>query len=117
MSLDAAQIASEKRHADTVGVAGTLLINTRRCPARIYTEKGMKFEREGGAVQARKLTAVILCSALPSAEIFTATGDTRSIQLTHIETGLTYRVDTNGIDRSPHGIYWLLECSQPTAMP
>lgn len=108
-------IAAETRQAQTLGAPGTLLIGGRRCAARIFTEKGVKYEGEGGLLQTRKLSAVVLCSLLPSTAILTASGDTRPVEVTHIETGLVYRIDTGGVDQSPHRVYWTLECSQPTA--
>lgn len=109
-------IAAEKIQAQSIGVVGTLIIAGRRCPARIFTEKGVKYEGEGGPIQTRKLSAIVLCSLLPATAILTADGDTRSVEITHVETKLTYRIDTGGVDQSPHRVYWTLECSQPTAI-
>ena len=108
-------IAAEKRHAAKVGVPGTLLINGTRYPARIYTEGGQNFQMMGGALQKRTLNATVRCSTLPAALIQDASGSTRAIELKHVETGSSYRLDTGGVNRSPYGVFWTLDCSQTTA--
>jgi hypothetical protein len=108
-------IQAEKRHAASVGVPGTLLINGSRYAARIYTEGGQQFQMQGGALQKRTLNATVLCSVLPAALIQDSSGSTRPIELQHVESGMKYRLDTGGVNRSPHGIFWTLDCSQTTA--
>jgi hypothetical protein len=115
MSADAAQIAAEKLHAKNVGKPGTLLIDGLRCKARIFTERGTNYTELGGKIQHCKISAVILCSLLPKARVLTATGETRPQLITHLETSTQYRIDTGGVDLSPHGVYWTLEAAQPTA--
>lgn len=110
-----AQIAAEKRHAQNVGVQGTISIEGTRYPVRIFTERGAIYQEQGGKVQNRKISAIILCSLLPSSRLVDADGNTRPLVITHVETSTDYRIDTGGIDRSPHGIYWILEASQSTA--
>ncbi len=108
-------IAAEKRHALSVGVPGTLQIGTTRYPARIYVERTTNYQSEGGTLQTRKLSALILCSLLPASAILTAGGDTRAQPVLHVETNTQYRIDPGGIDRSPYAVFWSLECSQETA--
>lgn len=115
MNLDAPHIAAEKSLAQSVGVPGKLLIDGTQYPARIYIEGGQAFRLEGGSLQKRTLNAVILCSVLPTAKIQDTDGSTRPVKITHVETGLEYRIDTGGLNRSPYGVYWALDCSQPTA--
>lgn len=108
-------IASESRYAASVGAPGTLLINNSPYAARIYTERGMAFQLEGGNQQSLTLNAIVLCSLLAAAHLIDAEGKTRSILVTHVESGLVYRIDTGGVNRSPYGVYWELNCSEPTA--
>lgn len=108
-------IAAEKSLAASVGVPGTLLINGTRYPARIYTEGGQKFQMMGNSLQKRTLNAVLLCSKLPASVIQDADGNTRPVEIQHIETGLKYRIDTGGINQSPYRVFWTLDCSQTTA--
>lgn len=108
-------IEAEKRHAASVGVPGTLVINSKRYPARIVTVRGQGFREQGGTLQTLKLSAVVLKSLLPATEIIDSTNTTRSIKLQHLETATDYRIDTGGVNLSPHGFYWSLRCSQPTA--
>lgn len=108
-------IEAEKRHAASVGVPGTLVINSKRYPARIITVRGQGFREQGGTLQTLKLSAVILKSLLPASEIIDATNTTRGIKLQHLETTTEYRIDTGGVNLSPNQVYWSLKCSQPTA--
>ncbi len=109
-------IAAEKLQSQSIGVPGTLLIGGLRCPARIYVEGGQSFRMEGGSLQKRTLNAIVLCSLLPASKIIDADGSTRAVEVTHLETGIQYRIDTGGVNRSPYGVYWQIDCSQPTAL-
>lgn len=115
MASPAAFIASETRYAASVGVAGTLMINKSPYAARIYTERGQAFQMEGGSQQSHTLNAIVLCSLLAASHLIDADGNTRSILVTHVESGLVYRIDAGGVNRSPYGVYWEMNCSQPTA--
>lgn len=111
-----ARIAAEKRHAASLGVAGTLTIDGTNHAARIYTERGVRLQMDGGSLQQRRLSAIVLASVLPASRVIDAsTGETRTLQVTHVETGLVYRLDPGGVDLSPYGVFWTLECSQQTA--
>ncbi len=92
-----------------------MLIGGIRYPARIYVEKGQSYKMEGGAVQKRTLNAIVLCSLLPASRINETDGTTRGLEVTHLETGIRYRIDTGGVNQSPYGVYWEIDCSQPTA--
>jgi hypothetical protein len=115
MSADAAHRQAELRHAQTIGAPGALNIDGTRIAARISTERGLKYLELGGSNQLRKLSAIVLCSVLPKDRVLTASGDTRPLKITHIETGTEYRIDPSGVDLSPYGIYWHIEASQATA--
>jgi len=104
-------IEAEKRHAASVGVSGTLVINSKRYPARIVTVRGQGFREQGGTLQTLKLSAVVLKSLLPATEIIDSTNTTRAIKLQHLETATDYRIDTGGVNLSPNGVYWSLRCS------
>ena len=108
-------IAAESRFAASVGVPGTLVFGNKRCAARIYTERGQVFQMEGGSQQSRTLNAIVLCALLAAPQLIDANGETRPILVTHVESGLVYRIDTGGVNQSPYGVYWELSCSQPTA--
>ena len=108
-------IAAERQLAAIVGVPGTLLINGTRYPARIYTEGGQNNQLMGGTLQKRTLNAVVLCSVLPASLIQDDTGSTRPIEIKHVETGTNYRLDTGGVNTSPHHVFYTLDCSQTTA--
>jgi len=112
---DAPFIAAEQLMAQSIGVRGTLVINNVKYAARIYTERGTAFQEQGGSLQTRKLSALVLCSLLPAAQLIDGDGNTRPIDVTHFETNLVYRINTSGVNQSPYGVYWTLECTQPTA--
>ena len=108
-------IAAEKRHAASVGVEATLRIDGVNHSARIIAKRGIAYQADGGAIQQRKLSAVVLCAVLPATRIIdSTTGDNRQVQITHQQTGLVYRLDSGGVTQSPHGVYWSLQCSQVT---
>lgn len=111
---DASMIAAEKRHAASIGVPGTLVIDGASYPARIYVERRSRYVMDGGTVQTRKLSAVVLTSRLAKAKIIDASDQTRSIEITHKETGSVYRIDTGGVNLSPMRVFWTLRASQPT---
>ena len=115
MSLDPAQIAAENRHATSIGVSGTLVINGKNYPARIYAERGFRMSMEGGSLQTMKLSAVVLFSAMPSSVLIDANGQTRSIIVRHLETSTDYRVNTGGVNLSPNRVFWSIRSAQPTA--
>lgn len=112
---DVSMIAAEKRHADSIGVSGTLVIDGTSYPARIYVERRARFAMEGGSIQTRKLSAVVLTSRLAKAKLIDANDQTRGIEITHKETGSVYRIDTGGVNLSPMRVFWTLRASQPTA--
>lgn len=105
--------AAEKRHAETLGTAAVLAFAERKVNARIYTRRGAREMLEGGTVQRRALTAMVLCAALPEAELIDATtGDTRARTFTYDD--LTWQLTPDGVQRSPYGAYWLLRAEQTT---
>ena len=106
---------AELLQAQSIGAPGTLVINSVKYPARVFTARGTAFSAQGGALQTRKLSATVLTSVLPSSVILDGSGNTRPVELTHFETGLGYRINTDGVNNSPYGVFWSLECTQPTA--
>lgn len=110
----AALTAAEKRYATNTGIAASLVMDGTTYDARIVQKRGIKLEHEGGTEQQRTLTAVVLCAALPAAEVIDASsGDTRPRTFTC--DGLTYRITPGGVQRSRLGIYWSLRAASPNA--
>lgn len=107
-------VAAEQRHAATLGVPGTISLDGTRYRVRFISHRGVRMELDGGLNQMRRISAIVLCSVLPAAQIIDATtGATRTREIIHVETGLTYRIDPDGVQRSPQSIYWLIKASQP----
>lgn len=104
--------AAEKLHATSVGVAATLTIGSATIPARVLVKRGTLFTETGGSKQARKISAVVLCSALDDDSLLNADDENRGITITHVEGGQDYRLAPDGIQKSPHGVYWLLHAVQ-----
>lgn len=105
--------AAEQRHAETIGTAATLVFSDRKVPARVITRRGTRLLMDGGTVQERSITALVLCSALPEAAVVDAsTGDTRGRTFTYDD--LTWQITAGGVERSPKKVYWLIRATQST---
>lgn len=112
MSL-AAITQAEKAHAAAVGVPETLTIDGRQCACRVIATRGMRYQEDGGQVQALNLSIIVLQSVLPKSAVLDSSGHTRSIIITRGTE--TYRLTTGGAQSSPAGVYWILKAEQKTA--
>lgn len=106
-------LAAEKRHAAALGVPGSIVLAGTTYPCRLIATRGTRFEDDGGQVQERRLTAIVLQSQLPASVVIDATtGATRTQSFT--SSGSSYRIAPDGVQPSPLHAYWLIQGTQVT---
>lgn len=102
---------AELRHAQNIGVAGTITLGSKNYPCRFIAHRGARFELEGGQQQRNRISIILLTSAIQRSELIDANGLTRTRELTHNDT--LYRIDTGGLNISPHTQFYTLKATQP----
>lgn len=109
------QAAKQTLQALIAAYPGHITIGTRTIKCAVFTERGMRWEGDGGQVQKQTLKAQIPCTQLPDSEIVNASNATKPVRITHVETGLVYQLDTeNAPQKDPHGVYWEINGVQTT---
>lgn len=102
---------AELRHAQNIGVPGTITLGSKNYPCRLIAHRGARFELEGGQQQRNRISIILLTSAIQRSELIDANGLTRTRELTHNDT--LYRIDTGGLNISPHAQFYTLKATQP----
>jgi hypothetical protein len=119
--MSAALVASEKLHLAGLRQRNpcTITLGARSIPAAYIARRGIKYEQDGGVIQARTIKIKVACALLPASDIIDATTDTtRAVRFTHVETGRVYVLDTEAAAPylSDHGVFWTLTGHQVTTV-
>jgi hypothetical protein len=91
----------------------TLTIGTTTVRGAMVPRRGARMEFTGGLVQKRMMGVIIPFDAVaPALLIDATTGATRTHAITHVETGLAYKMEPDGVQLSPQRAYYILHASQ-----